>query len=83
MLLKIKGRDHSMKDIGCRKRGLPAHSSLTRKRSYPFAHLFHKHKSGVAGRGQRPCCPSPEVGRGARLWDQLEDGAISFTEGHE
>lgn len=70
MLLKIKGRDHTIKDTGLPETRA-ANVQLTLRVENALLHiLFHREVWGGDREGHRPRRPSPEVGRGARLWGQ-------------
>lgn len=88
MLLKIKGRDHSIKDTGPPETRISnaqlTHKGKKKKPHYLSVHLFYKlMNSGGAARQQRPRCPSPEVGRGAQLRGQQRGLGHFFHRGSQ
>lgn len=68
MLLKIKGRDHTIKDTGLPETRA-ANVQLSLRGENALLHILFQ--SGLGGTGGTQATPSsPEVGRGARLWAQ-------------
>lgn len=68
MLLKIKGRDHTIKDTGLPETRA-ANVQFSLRGENALLHILFQR--GLGGQeGHRPRRLSPEVGRGARLWGQ-------------
>lgn len=80
MLLKIKGRDHTIKDTGLPETRA-ANVQFSLRGENALLHILFQR--GLGGQeGHRPCRPARRWGGALGSGLSHGDGAMSFTEGH-